>query len=100
MSTIVRARWCYLLQRYSDDEHVNVGTGQDIAILDLATLVAKVVGFEGQIVLDESRPDGTPRKLLSSNKLKALGWLPEIALEQGIRETYRWYLDRQSLRSA
>jgi len=61
-------------------------------LLELARLVAKVVGFEGRIARDLSKPDGTPRKLMDSKKLKALGWRPRIGLEDGIRETYSWFL--------
>lgn len=89
----------FLLQNYSDAEHVNVGTGDDIAIRDLAGLVSKVVGFDGGIVLDSSRPDGTPRKLLSNEKLARLGWTPQVALEDGIRSTYRWFLEQPSIRA-
>ncbi|WP_333979333.1 GDP-L-fucose synthase [Sphingomonas aerolata] len=89
----------FLLQDYSDAEHVNVGTGDDIAIRDLAGLVSKVVGFDGGIVLDSSRPDGTPRKLLSNEKLARLGWTPKVALEDGIRSTYRWFLEQPSIRA-
>lgn len=89
----------FLLQHYSDAQHVNVGTGSDIAIRDLAALVAKVVGFEGGVLLDRSRPDGTPRKLLSNAKLAEFGWAPRIALEEGIQQTYRWFLDQPSIRA-
>lgn len=89
----------FLLQHYSDAEHVNVGTGTDIAIRDLANMVAQVVGFQGNIALDTSRPDGTPRKLLSNDKLAGLGWTPRIALEEGIRSTYRWFLDQPTIRT-
>lgn len=89
----------FLLQNYSDAEHVNVGTGDDIAIRDLAGLVSKVVGFDGGIVLDSSRPDGTPRKLLSNEKLARLGWTPQVALEDGIHSTYRWFLEQPSIRA-
>lgn len=89
----------FLLQHYSDAEHVNVGTGTDIAIRDLADMVARIVGFQGDIALDTSRPDGTPRKLLSNDKLTGLGWKPRIALEDGIRSTYRWFLDQPTIRT-
>jgi GDP-L-fucose synthase len=86
----------FLLQHYSGIEHVNVGTGSDIAIHDLANLISQIVGFRGSILLDRSRPDGTPRKLISSDKLHALGWSPRIALEDGIRETYQWFLEHMT----
>jgi GDP-L-fucose synthase len=83
----------HLMKTYSGHEHVNVGSGEDISIFDLTRLVADVVGFEGEIIKDETKPDGTPRKLMSAEKLRAGGWSPVIALRDGIAETYRWYLD-------
>ncbi len=82
-----------LMQRYSADQHINVGAGEDITILDLIRLVASIVGFEGEIVRDHGKPDGTPRKLLNIGRLKALGWSPRISLPDGIAATYRWYLE-------
>jgi GDP-L-fucose synthase len=82
----------FLMQNYSGDEHVNVGTGSDLSILDLAKLVCKAAGYEGEIRLDPSKPDGTPRKLMSSKKLQALGWQPKIGLEDGIARVYRDFL--------
>lgn len=81
-----------LMKNYSGDQHVNVGSGEDLTILELARQVASVVGFKGEIVTDPSKPDGTPRKLMSADKLRAMGWSPRIPLEQGIRQTYGWYL--------
>ena len=72
--------------------HINVGTGTDIPILELARLVAKVTGFEGRIATDPSKPDGTPRKLMDVSRLKRLGWSAAIPLEDGIRQTYDWFL--------
>lgn len=83
----------FLLQSYSEAEHVNVGSGSDLTILELARLVCRVVGFEGEIELDKSKPDGTPRKLMSADKIKALGWMPKIGLEEGIRSTYEWFCE-------
>jgi len=82
----------FLMQRYSDERIVNVGVGEDVSILELAELVQRVVGFAGRIVLDPDKPDGTPRKLLDVSRLTALGWQARIGLEDGIRETYRWFL--------
>jgi GDP-L-fucose synthase len=82
----------FLLKTYSEAEHINVGSGEDLSILELTQLVCKIVGFTGEIVHDLSKPDGTPRKLMSADKLRALGWAPSIGLEQGIAETYRWFL--------
>lgn len=75
--------------------HLNVGSGAEISILELAQLVARITGFEGSIALDPEKPDGTPRKLMDSSKLRHLGWQPRIALEDGIAETYRWFLANQ-----
>jgi GDP-L-fucose synthase len=82
----------HIMKTYSGDEHVNVGSGTDITIKDLAVLVARAVGFKGEIVFDTTKPDGTPRKLMSGEKLRALGWQPRIALEDGIADTYRHFL--------
>ncbi|HVI33735.1 GDP-L-fucose synthase [Phenylobacterium sp.] len=84
----------FLLKTYSDAEHVNVGSGEDITISDLARLVCDVVGFRGEILNDTTKPDGTPRKLMSGDKLRGMGWLPRINLEQGAASTYAWFLDR------
>ncbi len=81
----------HLMQHYSDVEPVNVGCGADVAIADLAALVAKVVGFGGRISFDPTKPDGTPRKLLDIGKVRGLGWQPSIGLERGIAETYSWF---------
>jgi GDP-L-fucose synthase len=83
----------YLMQAYSDERHINVGSGEDLTILELATLVCDVVGFGGRIVTDTSKPDGTPRKLLSSERIANLGWTPRIELRDGIEQTYRWFVE-------
>lgn len=86
------ARACLLLlDAYDGPEPVNVGTGTDVTIRELAALIADVVGFGGRIVFDPSRPDGTPRKLLDVSRLTSLGFRPSIPLEDGIRSTYEWY---------
>lgn len=82
----------FLLRTYSEDEHINVGSGRDVSILDLARLVCDVVGFEGEIRTDPSKPDGTPRKLMSGEKLARLGWRPHISLRDGIFDAYCWYV--------
>ena len=82
----------FLMQAYSGDEHVNVGSGEDITILALARLVCEVVGFKGEIVCDTSKPDGTPRKLMSGDRLRSLGWRPAIGLKDGITAAYQDYL--------
>ncbi len=76
--------------------HINVGWGQDVSILELAELVARITGFKGQIVTDPSKPDGTMRKLMGVERLSEMGWQAKITLEQGIAETYRWFLDNQT----
>lgn len=82
----------FLLRTYSGETHVNVGSGEDVTILELTRLVCDVVGFKGDITHDLSKPDGTPRKLMSAEKLRAMGWQPTIALREGIESTYRWFL--------
>jgi len=82
----------YLMQNYSSPEIVNVGWGRDISIAELAEMIGAVIGFEGALEFDKSKPDGTPRKLLDTTRLSKLGWTPSIALQDGIRETYTWYL--------
>jgi GDP-L-fucose synthase len=82
----------FLMQRWSDEEHINIGTGREITIAELARLIADVVGFTGSFVYNASVPDGTPRKLLDVSRLTALGWRPRIGLRDGIAETYRAYL--------
>jgi GDP-L-fucose synthase len=83
----------HLLEHYDDPQTINVGTGEDVSIRELAELVAAVVGFSGEIAWDTSKPDGTPRKLLDVSRLTELGWKAEIGLEEGIRRTYGWFLD-------
>jgi GDP-L-fucose synthase len=82
----------FLLQNYSGEEHVNLGSGTDLPILELAELVCDVVGFRGTITKDTSKPDGTPRKLMSGAKLAAMGWQPRIALREGIENAYAEFL--------
>ena len=86
----------FLMKYYSNAEHVNVGFGNDISILELTDLVCDVVGFKGAIVKDESKPDGTPRKLMSSDKLVGLGWSPKIGLREGVEKTYAWFLENRA----
>jgi len=82
----------HLLKTYSGFEHVNIGSGEDVTILELTQAVCEVVGFTGEIVKDTSKPDGTPRKLMSADRLRAMGWAPKIGLKDGISQTYRWFL--------
>lgn len=76
--------------------HLNVGTGEDVTIRELAETVQKVVGFDGEIVWDASKPDGTPRKLMDNAKLRSLGWQPTIRLQDGLQATYRWFVEHQA----
>jgi GDP-L-fucose synthase len=82
----------FLLEHYSDERLINVGTGTDVTIRELAELVRKVVGFEGELEFDASKPDGTPRKQLDVSRLSALGWASRTPLEAGVAATYAWYL--------
>jgi GDP-L-fucose synthase len=85
-----------LMDRYDSAEIINVGAGDDITIRDLAGVIQRVVGYRGQVVFDPSKPDGTPRKLLDSSRIQALGWQPRIPLEEGIRTTYEWYINQRN----
>ncbi|MCU4181168.1 GDP-L-fucose synthase family protein [Bosea sp. BH3] len=82
----------HVLKHYSGYEHVNIGSGEDVSILELAETMCDVVGFKGEIVKDTSKPDGTPRKLMSADRLRAMGWAPKIGLRDGIAQTYQWFL--------
>lgn len=84
----------FLMENYADEGIVNIGVGEDISIADLARLVARVVGYEGELVFDASKPDGTPRKLVDTSRINGLGWQPTVSLEAGIRVTYDWYRER------
>ena len=81
----------FLMKTWSEEEPINIGSGTDLTIADLAELIGGIVGFTGRFVFDSSKPDGTPRKLLDISKLSTLGWRPRIPLEMGIRQTYEWY---------
>jgi GDP-L-fucose synthase len=81
----------YLMENYKGNEHINIGCGSDMTIMEVAKLIAKIAGFTGDIVTDPSKPDGTPRKLLDSSKLFAMGWRPKISLEAGLRSIYQDY---------
>ncbi|MEJ2643995.1 MAG: GDP-L-fucose synthase [Gammaproteobacteria bacterium] len=86
----------FLMDRHQGSEIVNIGVGEDLPIAELAELVRRVVGFEGRIDYDTSKPDGTPRKLVDVSRINALGWQAGIALEDGIRDTYNWFLEHQA----
>ncbi len=81
----------FLMQHYDAAEHINVGCGQDLTILEIAELVAKVVGYSGRIVTNPEQPDGTPQKLLDVSRISGLGWHPRITLQEGLTETYDWF---------
>ena len=81
----------FLIENYDDDLAINVGVGEDISIKELAELIKEIVGFEGVIEWDSSKPDGTPRKLLDVSRINSLGWRPTIGLQEGIRATYQWF---------
>ena len=83
----------YLMNNYDDEEIVNIGVGGDLSIAELAALVKKVVGYEGEIVYDASKPDGTPRKLVDVTRINGLGWRAGITLEEGVRGTYEWFVE-------
>lgn len=84
----------FLMDNYEGDDFFNVGYGEEVTIMELAELVKKTVGFEGEIVMDASKPDGTMRKLTDISRIKALGWEPKITLEAGLKETYRWFCEK------
>jgi GDP-L-fucose synthase len=83
----------HLGKTYDSSDHINIGTGEDLTIKELAELVAELAGFEGELAWDSSKPDGTPRKVLDVSKAKALGWAPKISLRDGIASTIAWYKD-------
>lgn len=82
----------FLLEKYDSSEIINIGCGEDISIRELAELICDIVGFEGQLAWDDTKPDGTPQKLLDVTKLQNLGWRPTILLRDGIAQTYEWFL--------
>ena len=84
----------FLMDHYEGNNFFNVGYGKEVTIMELAELVKKTVGFEGEIVLDTSKPDGTMRKLTDISRIKGLGWEPKITLEAGLKETYQWFRDK------
>lgn len=83
----------FLMETYDDPSIINIGTGEDVSIKELAELVKKTVGFQGELVWDTSKPDGTPRKLLDVSKIHSLGWKHSIDLSQGLTDTYRWFVE-------
>jgi len=89
---------CFAMENYDDAEPINVGTGEDVTIAELGAIVARIVGYSGAIRFDPSKPDGSPRKLLDVSRLAALGWRARIGLEEGIVDTYAWYVEHMSKR--
>jgi GDP-L-fucose synthase len=90
------AEACYIcMQRYNEPEHINVGTGEDVTIKQLAETIASVVGYSGGIEWDTTKPNGTPRKVLNVDRIKSLGWEPKIHLLEGIKKTYEWYKENE-----
>jgi GDP-L-fucose synthase len=87
----------HLMTHYSGDSHVNVGSGSDLTIFELTRLIARVVGFTGEIAMDKAKPDGTPCKLLDIGKIRSLGWQPMITLEDGLFDTYHWFASHCAL---
>jgi GDP-L-fucose synthase len=86
------AEACYVcMQKYNESDHINVGTGEDVIIWELANIIADVVGYDRDINWDLTKPNGTPRKVLNVDKIKSLGWEPKISLREGIEKTYEWY---------
>ncbi|HKT84810.1 MAG TPA: GDP-L-fucose synthase [Novosphingobium sp.] len=86
----------FLLRNYSEHEHVNVGSGSDLTISEVAQIVKEVVGFEGELTWDTSKPDGTPRKLMSADRLRSMGWSPSTPLREGIARAYAWFVENEA----
>ena len=88
------AKGClFLLDNYSEDIPINIGTGIEVSIKELAKQICDVVGFEGKLIFDETKPDGTPRKIMDVSKMKAMGWEYQTELDDGIQKTYNWFLE-------
>jgi GDP-L-fucose synthase len=82
----------FLMENYESNEHLNIGTGKDISIQDVAELIKRIIGYQGDIMFDKSKPDGTPKKLLDISKIEKLGWKAKISLEEGLKLTYDYYM--------
>jgi GDP-L-fucose synthase len=85
----------FCIEKYDDSQQINIGSGVEISIKDLALKIASLTGFTGKILWDSTKPNGTQRKVLDSSKVKSLGWLPEINLDQGLQDTIKWYLENK-----
>ncbi len=83
----------FLMERYSDESHVNIGWGEDVSIAELAALIADIVGFKGRLRYATDKPDGMPRKLLDVSMLDGIGWRPKIGLREGLADAYRWFVE-------
>jgi GDP-L-fucose synthase len=88
----------FLMDRYSDESHVNVGVGEDLTIRELAQTIQRTVGFDGELLFDTSKPDGTPRKLVDTTLINRLGWSARIPLDEGLAATYQWFLGHADYR--
>jgi len=86
----------WLLENYTNKQFLNIGTGEDISIKELAELIKKLVGYEGSLIFDSTKPDGMPKKLLDVTKLHDAGWNHKIGFEEGLRRTYKWYLSNEA----
>ena len=85
----------FLIEHYDQADHINVGSGQEVSIADLARTIVDVVGYDGELVFDTTKPDGTPRKLLDNSRIERLGWTPKTSLRDGLATTYQWFLDNE-----
>jgi GDP-L-fucose synthase len=85
----------HLLENYDSDDIINVGSGQEVSIRELAETISDVVGYEGELVFDSTKPDGTPRKLLDNSRIEALGWAPEVSLREGLSRAYEWFVEHE-----
>ena len=90
----------FVQENYHDEDHINIGVGNDISIKELANMIANLIGFKGQISWDKSKPNGTPRKLLDISRISELGWKPKINLEQGIQNTIDWFFEARKTNTA
>jgi GDP-L-fucose synthase len=91
------AEACYVcMQKYDEEGHINVGTGEDVTIEELFRIIVSVIGFMGNVTWDKTKPNGTPRKVLNVDKMKSLGWAPKIDLREGIKKTYEWYKQNEN----
>ena len=87
----------FVIENYINDSLLNIGSGDEVSIKSVAEYIKTVVGFEGELSFDKSKPDGNPRKLLDSSKILDYGWLPNVKLIDGLKKTYKWFLDNQDI---